>query len=94
MDGCLWNPCGSIYHASRISRGSRMVVYMIPMGRYRESQSFNGECSVCLKTFEVGEAVRQLPTCKHLLHAPCIDMWLRSHSNCPSCRTTLPPAFY
>ncbi|KAH0461216.1 hypothetical protein IEQ34_008791 [Dendrobium chrysotoxum] len=72
--------------ACRISRGPRIAVEMIPMRRYRESQSFNSECSVCLTAFEVGEVVRQLPACKHSFHAPCIDMWLRSHSNCPSCR--------
>ncbi|XP_010273943.1 PREDICTED: RING-H2 finger protein ATL1-like [Nelumbo nucifera] len=47
------------------------------------------ECSVCLSVFEDGEDVRQLCLCKHLFHAPCIDMWLYSHSNCPLCRTAL-----
>ncbi|XP_050129858.1 RING-H2 finger protein ATL16-like [Malus sylvestris] len=48
------------------------------------------ECAVCLSVFEDGEEIRKLPTCKHSFHAPCIDMWLNSHSDCPLCRTPLP----
>ncbi|KAG6669109.1 hypothetical protein CIPAW_01G220400 [Carya illinoinensis] len=42
---------------------------------------------VCLTDFEDDECVRQLPRCKHSFHAPCIDLWLYSHSDCPLCRT-------
>jgi hypothetical protein len=45
------------------------------------------ECVVYLSGFEDDEYVRQLPRCKHCFHAPCIDMWLCSHSECPLCRT-------
>lgn len=48
------------------------------------------ECAVCLSAFEEGEEVRKLPGCKHWFHAPCIDMWLDSHSDCPLCRTPVP----
>ncbi|PRQ46932.1 putative transcription factor C2H2 family [Rosa chinensis] len=48
------------------------------------------ECAVCLSVFEDGEEVRKLPSCKHSFHAPCIDMWLYSHSDCPLCRATVP----
>ncbi|KAK1297968.1 RING-H2 finger protein ATL51 [Acorus calamus] len=54
--------------------------------RTHESDS---ECSVCLSVFVDGEDVRQLPECKHSFHAPCIDMWLYSHSNCPLCRASI-----
>ncbi|KAK1354930.1 RING-type E3 ubiquitin transferase [Heracleum sosnowskyi] len=47
----------------------------------------NQECPVCLSVFEEEEEVRQLPLCKHSFHAPCIDMWLSSHLDCPLCRT-------
>ncbi|MBA0650453.1 hypothetical protein Goklo_017871, partial [Gossypium klotzschianum] len=45
------------------------------------------ECVVCLLGFEDDEVVRQLHRCKHSFHAPCIDMWMYSHSICPICRT-------
>lgn len=44
------------------------------------------ECAVCLSVFEEGEELRKLPRCKHSFHAPCIDMWLYSHPDCPLCR--------
>lgn len=46
----------------------------------------DGMCAVCLSDFEEGEILRTLPECMHSYHAPCIDMWLYSHSNCPMCR--------
>ncbi|KAK7363283.1 hypothetical protein VNO77_05419 [Canavalia gladiata] len=49
------------------------------------------ECPVCLSDFEEGEEVRKLPLCKHSFHAPCIDMWLYSHFDCPICRTPVGP---
>lgn len=70
---------------------------LIPVCQYRKEQAYDTECSVCLTGFMDGEAVRQLPACKHSFHAPCIDMWLYSHSSCPLCRAsiatavTLPP---
>lgn len=45
------------------------------------------ECPICLCCFEEEEEVNKLPRCKHLFHAPCIDMWLYSHYDCPICRT-------
>ncbi|CAA6669670.1 unnamed protein product [Spirodela intermedia] len=47
------------------------------------------DCSVCLGEFQEGEALRLLPKCTHAFHLPCIDMWLRSHSTCPLCRTNV-----
>lgn len=46
----------------------------------------NNECPVCLCVFEEDEEVRELPRCKHSFHAPCIEMWLYSHLDCPLCR--------
>ncbi|XP_031271378.1 RING-H2 finger protein ATL52-like [Pistacia vera] len=56
----------------------------INMGGEEEGGEY--ECPVCLSIFEEGEEVRQLPRCKHSFHAPCIDMWLYSHFDCPLCR--------
>ncbi|XP_058111127.1 RING-H2 finger protein ATL52-like [Magnolia sinica] len=65
----------------------------IPMHKYQKEDTHVGfsanECAVCLMAFFDGEDVRQLPECKHSYHAPCIDMWLFSHSNCPLCRATV-----
>ncbi|CAI9765851.1 unnamed protein product [Fraxinus pennsylvanica] len=45
------------------------------------------ECAVCLSEFEENETGRFLPKCKHSFHTECIDMWFRSHSTCPLCRS-------
>ena len=55
----------------------------------KEEPAAGYECAVCLSVFEEGEDVRKLPKCKHSFHAPCIDMWLYSHSDCPLCRATV-----
>ncbi|KAL6331240.1 hypothetical protein AAG906_009668 [Vitis piasezkii] len=47
-----------------------------------QEQAAEYECAVCLS----------LPKCKHSFHAPCIDMWLYSHSDCPLCRARVEPA--
>lgn len=47
------------------------------------------ECAVCLSEFQENEKIRLLPKCNHAFHVPCIDMWLKSHSNCPLCRANV-----
>ncbi|KAJ7953444.1 putative Ring finger protein [Quillaja saponaria] len=47
------------------------------------------DCSVCLSEFQEDENVRLLPKCSHAFHLPCIDTWLKSHSNCPLCRANV-----
>lgn len=47
------------------------------------------DCSVCLSEFEDDESLRLLPKCNHAFHIPCIDTWLRSHTNCPLCRAAI-----
>ncbi|RWW59252.1 hypothetical protein BHE74_00033824 [Ensete ventricosum] len=49
------------------------------------------DCAVCLGEFRKGETLRLLPKCSHAFHVPCIDTWLRSHSNCPLCRANIVP---
>ncbi|KAJ6395900.1 hypothetical protein OIU77_021039 [Salix suchowensis] len=44
------------------------------------------DCAVCLLEFEDDDYVRTLPVCSHAFHVDCIDIWLRSHANCPLCR--------
>lgn len=47
------------------------------------------DCSVCLSEFEDDESIRLLPKCSHAFHLPCIDTWLKSHSTCPLCRSSI-----
>lgn len=65
------------------------VIRSIPLSLYTKKNS-NGailhDCAVCLLEFEERDCVRTLPSCCHIFHVDCIDIWLRSHPNCPLCR--------
>ncbi|XP_042047528.1 RING-H2 finger protein ATL2-like isoform X2 [Salvia splendens] len=58
-----------------------------PAAAEKEQEVAPPECAVCLSEFEEKEIVRLLPTCNHSFHIECIDMWFRSHSTCPLCRS-------
>ncbi|KAG5228698.1 E3 ubiquitin-protein ligase [Salix suchowensis] len=63
----------------------------ITVCRYKKGDGLidGTDCSVCLSEFEEDESLRLLPKCSHAFHVPCIDTWLRSHSNCPLCRANI-----
>ncbi|KAM0049664.1 putative chromatin regulator PHD family [Helianthus debilis subsp. tardiflorus] len=69
-----------------------MVIASLPILKYEDGDNgsansrVNPECAVCLSSFEDGQMIRVLPTCKHHFHVECIDKWLESHSSCPICR--------
>ncbi|OVA18616.1 zinc finger protein [Macleaya cordata] len=68
------------------------VIKTIPLSIYTKTDFKKGsvdstrDCAVCLLEFEENDYVRTLPACSHAFHVDCIDIWLRSHANCPLCR--------
>ncbi|KAJ6346870.1 hypothetical protein OIU76_003535 [Salix suchowensis] len=79
-------PPGPFRRRRRSHRSSSSVVVSDTLSKEVHSDDVGSECPVCLSVFSDGESVKQLSVCKHSFHAPCIDMWLNSHSNCPVCR--------
>ncbi|KAK4348528.1 hypothetical protein RND71_031283 [Anisodus tanguticus] len=82
--------------SSSTGRGtSNSMVQLIVLSRYKYNKNSKEEmCSICLGELMEGDEVRVLPQCMHIFHVPCIDVWLRSHRNCPLCRAdtvTAPP---
>lgn len=67
------------------------VINAISVCKYKRGEGLieGTECSVCLSEFEEDENLRLLPKCHHAFHLPCIDTWLRSHTNCPMCRAPI-----
>lgn len=61
------------------------IIKGIPLSAYMRKSGFH-DCAVCLIEFEENDYVRTLPICSHAFHVDCIDIWLRSHANCPLCR--------
>ncbi|XP_010463804.1 PREDICTED: RING-H2 finger protein ATL51-like [Camelina sativa] len=64
------------------------LIKSITVYKYKKNDGFveSSDCSVCLSEFQENESLRLLPKCNHAFHVPCIDTWLKSHSNCPLCR--------
>ncbi|XP_068634880.1 E3 ubiquitin-protein ligase Os04g0590900-like [Aristolochia californica] len=67
------------------------LIKSITVCKYKRGDGlFEGtDCSVCLSEFQEDENLRLLPKCSHAFHVPCIDTWLKSHSNCPLCRANI-----
>lgn len=62
----------------------------IPVAVYGSGQGVAfTECPICLGEFLDGEKIRVLPKCHHCFHVKCVDIWLASHSSCPTCRRSL-----
>ncbi|MGH0116213.1 UNVERIFIED_CONTAM: hypothetical protein FKN15_000140 [Acipenser sinensis] len=62
------------------------IVTMLPFLMVRQNSKLlepGHQCRICLKTFSLGQHVRQLP-CHHKFHKKCIDHWLLHECNsCP-----------
>ncbi|KDP40934.1 hypothetical protein JCGZ_24933 [Jatropha curcas] len=67
------------------------VINSISVCKYKRTDGLveGTGCSVCLNEFQEDETLRLLPKCSHAFHIPCIDTWLRSHTNCPNCRAPI-----
>ncbi|GAA0152641.1 hypothetical protein LIER_11070 [Lithospermum erythrorhizon] len=46
------------------------------------------ECTICLTEFVEGDVIRVMERCSHGFHVQCIQQWLFSHFNCPTCRAS------
>ncbi|XAR54257.1 hypothetical protein NMG60_11029308 [Bertholletia excelsa] len=69
------------------------LIKSITVCRYKRGEGLieGTECAVCLSEFQEEENLRLLPKCSHAFHLPCIDTWLKAHSNCPLCRAAVAP---
>ncbi|KAI5327557.1 PREDICTED: RING-H2 [Prunus dulcis] len=69
------------------------LIKSLTVCKYKKGDGFveGTDCSVCLSEFEEDERLRLLPKCNHAFHLPCIDTWLKCHSNCPLCRANIVP---
>lgn len=46
-------------------------------------------CVICHQNLENNTIARKINHCSHTFHVHCIDQWLSSHNNCPTCRHVL-----
>ncbi|KAH6805530.1 RING/U-box superfamily protein [Perilla frutescens var. frutescens] len=68
----------------------KAALRQIPVAVYGAEQGVGStECPICLGEFLDGDKIRVLPKCHHCFHVKCVDVWLSSHSSCPTCRHSL-----
>ncbi|GKB53637.1 RING-H2 finger protein ATL8-like protein [Tanacetum coccineum] len=69
----------------------KKIVETLPKFVYNVSgeKKISSDCAICLSEYVDGDEIRVLPQCGHGFHVGCIDLWLSSHSSCPSCRQVL-----
>lgn len=61
------------------------IIEMLPVST---ATDINSRCTICLENYEIDELLTTLP-CTHSFHKRCLEVWLRSHANCPICRQTI-----
>ncbi|GJN26585.1 hypothetical protein PR202_gb14527 [Eleusine coracana subsp. coracana] len=79
------------WNVSPVSGLDETLISKITLCKYKRGDTLihTTDCSVCLGEFRDGESLRLLPKCSHAFHQQCIDKWLKSHSNCPLCRSNI-----
>lgn len=81
----VYSPCGL---DESVIKTLPLFIYTTKNGVHKQSSN-SKDCAVCLLEFEDNDYVRTLPVCSHAFHVDCIDIWLRSHANCPLCRARI-----
>lgn len=65
---------------------SAKEISALPMQSLDPAECPDQECSICICTFQEGDAIRCLPSCGHKFHKGCIDLWLLRQNKCPLCK--------
>ncbi|KAJ0527407.1 putative transcription factor C2H2 family [Helianthus annuus] len=55
--------------------------------KINEAHEESLSCSICLDDFKDLEVCKRFPSCEHVFHSHCIDLWLVHRRTCPICRT-------
>ncbi|KAL3334688.1 hypothetical protein AABB24_031091 [Solanum stoloniferum] len=90
----------TVYSPALENRGlEESVIRSIPIFQYKKREGKDAiieerrrsscECAVCLNDFQDNEKLRIIPSCAHIFHIDCIDVWLQKNANCPLCRTNI-----
>ncbi|GAB4827698.1 hypothetical protein Ancab_034584 [Ancistrocladus abbreviatus] len=72
-----------------LKRSALRQIPIVVYGMHNSRKMKGTDCIICLGEFEEGDKVRVLPMCCHGFHVRCIDIWLLSHSSCPTCRQSI-----
>ncbi len=59
---------------------------MLDVIQFDKEASKHFDCAICLKEFDTGEKLYQIPNCGHTFHENCLRKWFRQLQICPMCR--------
>ena len=54
-----------------------------------KDETYKTGCSICYCSFKKDELMTSLPICQHNYHYECIELWLRSQTQCPICKAKI-----
>ncbi|KAK6127021.1 hypothetical protein DH2020_039237 [Rehmannia glutinosa] len=79
--------CTRLFHPDAAAESSPHIQALIPDVTYSAAAFPRAsDCAICLDSFREGDLCRDIPICKHLFHAKCVDRWIRKKPTCPVCR--------
>lgn len=65
-------------------------VHLFDVSEFRLIQEpVNDICPITRERFYDNQNVMMIKTCKHVFNTSSLNIWLRNHNTCPSCRRTL-----
>jgi len=50
-----------------------------------ENKPEEDNCKICFEQLKRGEIMTTIPVCYHQFHLDCLEFWIKTQSNCPSC---------
>ena len=56
---------------------------------FKESLTKEGDCSICLDTFNNDKKTIRTKECGHVFHLDCLNTWVKKNPSCPCCRSEL-----
>ena len=85
-------PTGGHHHSKSAERAAAAAANAAELAAAASQQGSSShgwlECSICLQDLREASAEERLALpCAHVFHAACVEPWLRTHSECPECKT-------
>jgi hypothetical protein len=66
---------------------AKLRYFQYPAEGRRTSEKL--DCAICLDVFEHGVVCSEVSECHHLFHRDCIDVWMKTKTTCPMCRSDI-----
>ena len=70
----------------KVSKGlDKAIINSIPTFMWRQGDTSEDSCSICMMEFEPRQRCNRLRGCNHEFHSECIKKWLSKEKKCPMC---------